>query len=87
MPAARLSSQGHGGRAQGAPATTRHRPGCRARPAPRRAASVPAAPSERAELDRITSATRAALGEATFGAAYQDGAAQMPDDITAGLDD
>jgi hypothetical protein len=48
---------------------------------------VPAAPSERAELDRITSATRAALGEATFGAAYQDGAAQMPDDITAGLDD
>jgi predicted ATPase/DNA-binding SARP family transcriptional activator len=52
----------------------------------RRAASVPAAPSEQAEIGRIASATRAALGEAAFGAAYQDGAAQMPDDITAGLD-
>jgi predicted ATPase/DNA-binding SARP family transcriptional activator len=52
----------------------------------RRAAPVPAAPSEQAEIDRITSATRAALGEAAFGAAYQDGAAQTPDDATAGLD-
>jgi predicted ATPase/DNA-binding SARP family transcriptional activator len=52
----------------------------------RRAASVPAAPSEQVEIDRITSATRTALGEAAFAAAYQDGAAQTPDDITAGLD-
>jgi tetratricopeptide (TPR) repeat protein len=54
--------------------------------AARRAASVPAYPSEQAEIDRITSVTRAALSEAAFGAAYQDGAAQTPDDTTAGLD-
>jgi len=52
----------------------------------RRAASVPAAPSERAELDRIASAARTALGEAAFAAAYLDGAAQTPGDIIAGLD-
>jgi predicted ATPase/DNA-binding SARP family transcriptional activator len=51
----------------------------------RRAASVPAAPSELAELDRITTATRAALGQAAFDAAYQDGAAQTPDEVTAEL--
>jgi predicted ATPase/DNA-binding SARP family transcriptional activator len=53
--------------------------------AARRAASVPAAPSERTELDRITAATRAALGQAAFDAAYQDGAARTPDDVTAKL--
>jgi tetratricopeptide (TPR) repeat protein len=53
--------------------------------AARRAASVPAAPSERAEIDRISSATRAALGAAAFAAAYHDGAARTPDDVTAGL--
>jgi hypothetical protein len=47
---------------------------------------VPAYPSEQAEIDRITSATRAALSEAAFVAAYQDGAAQTPDDAAAGLD-
>jgi hypothetical protein len=52
----------------------------------RRAACVPVAPSEQAEIDRIMSAARAALGEAAVGAAYQDGAAQTPDDATAGLD-
>ena len=52
----------------------------------RQAASVPAAPSEQAEIGRITSATRAALGEIAFDAAYQDGAAQTPDDMTAELD-
>jgi predicted ATPase/DNA-binding SARP family transcriptional activator len=51
----------------------------------RRAASVPAAPSEQAELDRITAATRSALGAAAFHAAYQDGAADTPDDVTAGF--
>ena len=55
--------------------------------AAQRAASVPAAPSEQAEVDRITSATRAALGEAAFDAAYQDGLAQIPDEVTARLDD
>jgi predicted ATPase len=52
----------------------------------RQAASVPAAPSEQAEIERIASVARAALGEAAFGAAYQDGAAQTPDDATAALD-
>ena len=47
---------------------------------------MPAAPSEQAEIGRITSATRAALGEIAFDAAYQDGAAQTPDDMTAELD-
>lgn len=54
--------------------------------AARQAASVPAAPSEQAEIDRIRSATRAALGEAAFDAACQDGAAQTSDEMTAGLD-
>jgi predicted ATPase/DNA-binding SARP family transcriptional activator len=53
--------------------------------AARRATSVPAAPSERSEIDRITVATRTALGAAAFDAAYQDGAARSPDDLTAGL--
>jgi hypothetical protein len=52
----------------------------------RRAASVPAAPSERTEIDRITAATHTALGESAFDAAYQDGATQTPDDVTAELD-
>ncbi|MGH3679517.1 MAG: hypothetical protein ACRDT2_04430, partial [Natronosporangium sp.] len=52
----------------------------------RRAASAPAARSERTEIDRITAATRTALGESAFGAAYQDGATQPPDDVTAGLE-
>jgi hypothetical protein len=47
---------------------------------------VPAAPSEQAEINRITSITDAALGAAAFDAAYRDGAAQTPDDATAGLD-
>jgi len=52
----------------------------------RRAASVPTAPSERTEIDRITTAARAALGGDAFDAAYQDGAAQTPDDVTADLE-
>jgi hypothetical protein len=51
----------------------------------RRAASAPAAPSEQTEIDRITAATRTALGELAFDAAYHDGAAKTPDAITAGL--
>ncbi|MBO3747584.1 winged helix-turn-helix domain-containing protein [Streptosporangiaceae bacterium NEAU-GS5] len=53
----------------------------------RRAISVPAAPSEQAEIDRITSATRAALGEAAFTAAYQEGAGRTADEVTADLGD
>jgi predicted ATPase/DNA-binding SARP family transcriptional activator len=53
----------------------------------RRSASVPAAPSERTEIDRITTAARAALGGDAFNAAYQDGAARTPADVTAGLED
>jgi predicted ATPase/DNA-binding SARP family transcriptional activator len=54
--------------------------------AARRAASVPAALAEQTEIDRITSATRTALGEPAFDAAYQEGAAQTPDAIAAALD-
>jgi predicted ATPase/DNA-binding SARP family transcriptional activator len=49
----------------------------------RRAASVPAAPSEQDEIDRIAAAARAALGEGAFGAAYQHGATLTPEDATA----
>ena len=49
----------------------------------RQAARVPSAPAEQAEIDRISAAARAALGEADFGAAYQDGLAQTPEDATA----
>jgi ATP/maltotriose-dependent transcriptional regulator MalT len=52
----------------------------------RRAASAPAAPSERTEIDRITATARAALGGHGFDAAYHDGAARTPDDVTAGLE-
>jgi tetratricopeptide (TPR) repeat protein len=52
----------------------------------RRAASVPTAPSERTEIDRITTAARAALGGDAFDAAYQDGAAQTPDNVTTDLE-
>jgi hypothetical protein len=51
----------------------------------RRAASMPAAPSEQAEIDRITAAARTALGAAAFGAAHQDGSAQTPEEATARL--
>jgi len=51
----------------------------------RRAASVPAAPSERNDIERVASAARAALGEAAFDAAYQQGAAQAPDDVIRSL--
>ncbi|WP_165966993.1 AfsR/SARP family transcriptional regulator, partial [Actinomadura sp. 7K507] len=54
--------------------------------AARQAVSVPLAPSERAEIDRISAATRTALGEAAFDAAYRNGLAQSPDEVTAGLD-
>jgi predicted ATPase/DNA-binding SARP family transcriptional activator len=53
--------------------------------AARRAASVPAAPSEQADIERIASAARTALGETAFDAAYQHGATQTPDDATADL--
>jgi predicted ATPase/DNA-binding SARP family transcriptional activator len=53
----------------------------------RRAASVPAAPSEHAEISRTATAVRTALGVAGFDAAYQDGAAKTPDDVTAELAD
>ena len=53
----------------------------------RRATSVPAAPSERAEIDRIATAARAALGEAAYDAAFRDGAARPVDDLIAGLED
>jgi hypothetical protein len=49
----------------------------------RRAASVPAAPSEQDEIDRIAAAARAALDEEAFGAAYQLGAALTPEDAAA----
>ncbi len=52
----------------------------------RRAASLPAAPSERTEIDRITTAARAALGGDAFDATYRDGAARTPADVTAGLE-
>jgi tetratricopeptide (TPR) repeat protein len=53
--------------------------------AARRAASVPAAPSERTEIDRIATAARTALGAPAFDAAHRDGAARTPDDLTGGL--
>jgi predicted ATPase/DNA-binding SARP family transcriptional activator len=49
----------------------------------RRLASVPAAPSERREIDRITAAARAALGGDIFDVAYLDGAARTPSDVMA----
>jgi hypothetical protein len=54
--------------------------------AARRAAAVPAAPTEHVEIDRIATAARAAIGGAAFDAAYGDGAARTPDDVTAGLE-
>ncbi len=51
----------------------------------RQAASAPASPSERTEIDRIATAARTALGESAFDAAYQHGATQTPDDVTAEL--
>ncbi|MEU8800825.1 BTAD domain-containing putative transcriptional regulator [Spirillospora sp. NPDC048819] len=51
----------------------------------RRAVSVPLAPSEQAEIDRIAAATRAALGDAAFDAAHRDGLAQTPDEVAARL--
>ncbi len=51
----------------------------------RRAASTPSASSEQAGIDRIAAAARAALGKAAFGAAYQHGSAQTPEDATAVL--
>jgi predicted ATPase/DNA-binding SARP family transcriptional activator len=53
--------------------------------AARLAASVPAAPSEQAEIDRITATARAALGDDAFTAAHSAGAAQTPEEATAGL--
>jgi predicted ATPase/DNA-binding SARP family transcriptional activator len=53
----------------------------------RRAASVPAAPSEQAEIGRIEASIRGAVGVAAFDAAYQDGAARTPDDVTVELAD
>ncbi len=52
--------------------------------AARRATSAPAAPSERVQLERISSAARAALGADAFDAAYLDGEAQTPDEVTFG---
>jgi predicted ATPase/DNA-binding SARP family transcriptional activator len=49
----------------------------------RRAASVPAAPSEEAEIDRIAATARAALGEHAFAVAYQHGSDLTPEDATA----
>jgi len=49
----------------------------------RRAASMPSAPSEQAETDRIAAAARAAPGEAAFGSARQRGSAQTPEVATA----
>jgi predicted ATPase len=46
----------------------------------RRSASVPAAPSEHAEIDRIAAMARRALGEPGFNAAYEDGAMLTPED-------
>ncbi|HTF12425.1 MAG TPA: AfsR/SARP family transcriptional regulator, partial [Asanoa sp.] len=51
----------------------------------RRAASAPAAPSEQAEIDRIATNIREVVGVAAFDAAYQDGAARAPDDVTVHL--
>ncbi|HEY3976570.1 MAG TPA: BTAD domain-containing putative transcriptional regulator [Streptosporangiaceae bacterium] len=50
----------------------------------RHGASTPPAPSEQAEIDRIAAAARAALGDAAFAAACRQGAAQTPEDATAG---
>jgi hypothetical protein len=44
----------------------------------RRSASVPAAPSEHAEFDRIAAMPRRALGEPAFNAAYEHGANADP---------
>ncbi|MGP4023373.1 BTAD domain-containing putative transcriptional regulator [Actinomadura sp. 3N407] len=54
--------------------------------AARRAASIPLAPSEQAEIDRIATATRTALGETAFDAAHRDGRARTPDEVAARLD-
>jgi predicted ATPase/DNA-binding SARP family transcriptional activator len=53
----------------------------------RRAAGAPAARSEQTDIDRIGSTVRASLGQAAFQAAYSDGAAQTPDEATAGFDE
>jgi predicted ATPase/DNA-binding SARP family transcriptional activator len=52
----------------------------------RRAVGVPAAPSELAEINRITTAARTALGAAAFDAAYREGTARTPEEVITGLD-
>jgi hypothetical protein len=47
----------------------------------RRAASVPAAPSEQREIDRITATARAGLEGDAFDVAYLEGAALTPTDV------
>ncbi|WP_142104383.1 BTAD domain-containing putative transcriptional regulator [Pseudonocardia cypriaca] len=49
----------------------------------RRSVSVPAAPSERAEIDRIAAPARLALGEPGFTAAFEHGATLSPEDALA----
>jgi hypothetical protein len=49
----------------------------------RRSVSVPAAPSERAEIDRIAATARLALGEPGFTAAFEHGATLSPEDALA----
>jgi hypothetical protein len=46
----------------------------------RRSVSVPAAPSERTEIDRIAATARRALGEPGFTAAFEHGATLTPED-------
>ena len=64
----------------------RHRAAARllgAAEAIRRSASVPAAPSERAEIDRIAAMARRALGDPAFTAAHEHGATLTPEDAVA----
>ena len=49
----------------------------------RRSVSVPAAPSERAEIDRIAASARRALGAPGFSAAFEHGTTLTPEDAVA----
>ena len=52
--------------------------------AARRAATVPASPSEQTEIDRITALARRAVDDTEFNNAYQHGAG-LPQDALADL--
>ncbi len=54
--------------------------------APRRSAGGPLPPGERADVDRITSVVRAALGAAGFAAGFEEGTAlSLPDAVRTAI--